>query len=69
MGLTLAARAALLARLGRREPPTPNTTAGRDFATLPAALEMALKDPSSRPRRRHTGHELMVRSSTGPARA
>lgn len=34
-----------------------------------AALEMALKDPSSRPRRRHTGHELMVRSSTGPARA
>ena len=42
MGLTLAARAALLARLGRREPPTPNTTAGRDFATLPAAREMAL---------------------------
>ena len=42
MGLSLTARAALLARLGRREAPTPNTTAGRDFATLPAAREMAL---------------------------
>ncbi|KAA1422472.1 LacI family transcriptional regulator [Mumia zhuanghuii] len=33
------------------------------------ALMMALKDPSSRPRRRHTGHELMVRDSSGPVRA
>ena len=41
-GLTLAARAALLARLGRREAPAANTTAGRDFSTLPAAREMAL---------------------------
>lgn len=42
MGLTMAARAALLARLSRKEAPTANTTAGRDFATLPAAREMAL---------------------------
>jgi len=41
-GLTLAARAALLARLGRREAPAAGTTAGRDFATLPAARELAL---------------------------
>ena len=30
------------------------------------ALEMALKAPSSKPRRKHTGHELMARDSTGP---
>lgn len=32
------------------------------------ALEMALKPPAARPRRRSTGHELIVRASTGPAR-
>lgn len=32
-----------------------------------SALEMALKDPSTKPRRKHTGHELMARDSTGPA--
>jgi LacI family transcriptional regulator len=32
------------------------------------AVTMALKEPSSRPRRKHTGHQLMVRDSTGPAR-
>lgn len=31
------------------------------------ALEMALKPPSRRPRRKSTGHELIVRDSTGPA--
>lgn len=41
-GLTMAARASLLARLTRKEPPNPNTTAGRDFSTLPAAREMAM---------------------------
>ena len=41
-GLTMAARASLLARLTRKEAPSPNTTAGRDFATLPAAREMAM---------------------------
>jgi 8-amino-7-oxononanoate synthase len=41
-GLTMAARASLLARLTRREAPSPNTTPGRDFATLPAAREMAM---------------------------
>ena len=42
MGLTLAARAALLARLGRRDAPPAGTTVGRDFATLPAARELAM---------------------------
>jgi LacI family transcriptional regulator len=32
-----------------------------------AALEMALKAPSAKPRRKNTGHELMQRDSTGPA--
>lgn len=32
-----------------------------------SALEMALKEPSTKPRRKHTGHELMTRDSTGPA--
>ncbi len=41
-GLTVTARASLLARLTRREAPGPSTTAGRDFATLPAAREMAM---------------------------
>lgn len=41
-GLTMAARASLLARLTRKEPANPNTTAGRDFSTLPAAREMAM---------------------------
>ncbi len=41
-GLTMAARASLLARLTRKETPSANTTAGRDFATLPMAREMAL---------------------------
>jgi len=31
------------------------------------ALDLALKPPSARPRRRSTGHTLMVRDSTGPA--
>ncbi|MEV4706251.1 substrate-binding domain-containing protein [Actinoplanes sp. NPDC049316] len=31
------------------------------------ALEPALKPPSGRPRRRPTGHTLMIRDSTGPA--
>ena len=30
------------------------------------ALELALKEPGSRPRRRSAGHELVVRDSTGP---
>jgi LacI family transcriptional regulator len=30
------------------------------------ALTMALKPPSTRRRRRNTGHELIVRDSTGP---
>jgi LacI family transcriptional regulator len=34
-----------------------------------AALAMALKPPASRPRRRSTGHTLIVRDSTGPAPA
>lgn len=42
MGLSLAARAALLARLSRKEAPAASTTAGRDFSTLPAARELAL---------------------------
>lgn len=33
------------------------------------ALRMALMDPASRPRRKQTGHRLMIRSSTGPARS
>lgn len=32
------------------------------------ALTMALKPPSARRRRKRTGHELMVRDSTGPVR-
>lgn len=32
------------------------------------AIGMALKPPAARPRRRITGHELVVRASTGPAR-
>lgn len=32
-----------------------------------SALEMALKERSAKPRRKHTGHELMARDSTGPA--
>lgn len=32
------------------------------------ALTMALKPPSARRRRKHTGHELMARDSTGPVR-
>ncbi len=39
----------------------PMTTMGR------MALELALKPAAARPRRRATGHELMVRDSTGPA--
>ena len=39
----------------------PMTTMGE------SAMEMALKDPSSKPRRKHTGHELVQRGSTGPA--
>jgi LacI family transcriptional regulator len=31
------------------------------------ALTMALKPPSARRRRKNTGHELIVRDSTGPA--
>ncbi|MGI3223769.1 substrate-binding domain-containing protein [Streptomyces sp. GTA36] len=31
------------------------------------ALSMALRPPASRPRRKSTGHELVVRDSTGPA--
>lgn len=31
------------------------------------ALRMALMAPASRPRRKQTGHQLIVRSSTGPA--
>ncbi|MEK8228249.1 hypothetical protein NKG05_22540 [Oerskovia sp. M15] len=31
-----------------------------------AALEMALRPPSTRPRRRSTGHALVVRDSTAP---
>ena len=31
------------------------------------ALELALKPVPARPRRRPTGHELIVRDSTGPA--
>jgi LacI family transcriptional regulator len=31
------------------------------------ALSMALKPPSARRRRKNTGHELIVRDSTGPA--
>jgi LacI family transcriptional regulator len=34
-----------------------------------SALEMALKPPSKRPRRKSTGHELVVRDSTAPAPA
>ncbi|TYL45387.1 LacI family transcriptional regulator [Nocardioides sp. BGMRC 2183] len=30
------------------------------------ALELALKEPAARPRRRTAGHELVVRDSTGP---
>ena len=41
-GLTMAARASLLARLTRKEPANPSITAGRDFSTLPAAREMAM---------------------------
>lgn len=41
----------------------PMTTMGR------MALELALKPAAVRPRRRATGHELMVRDSTGPAPA
>jgi LacI family transcriptional regulator len=33
------------------------------------ALEMALKPRAARPRRRSTGHQLIVRDSTGPAPA
>ena len=33
------------------------------------ALEMALKPPSVRPRRKSTSHQLQVRNSTGPPRA
>ncbi len=32
------------------------------------ALALALKPPSARPRRKPTGHELIVRDSTGPVR-
>ena len=32
------------------------------------ALEMALSEPSTRPRRRRTGHALVVRDSSGPPR-
>ena len=43
------------------------TTVRLPMAQLGAqALSMALKPPSSRPRRRTTGHELVVRDSTGP---
>ncbi|MFI6483137.1 LacI family DNA-binding transcriptional regulator [Nonomuraea sp. NPDC050663] len=31
------------------------------------ALDLVLKPPAARPRRRRTGHELVVRASTGPA--
>jgi LacI family transcriptional regulator len=31
------------------------------------ALDLALKPRSARPRRRPTGHQLIVRDSTGPA--
>lgn len=33
------------------------------------ALELTLRPPAARPRRRRTGHELVVRDSTGPPRA
>ncbi|GAA4227117.1 hypothetical protein FHR32_000170 [Streptosporangium album] len=33
------------------------------------ALELVLNPPAARPRRRRTGHELVVRASTGPAPA
>jgi LacI family transcriptional regulator len=33
------------------------------------ALLLALKEPSARPRRRHAGHELVVRDSTAPPRS
>lgn len=41
----------------------PMTTMGR------TALDLALKPAAARPRRRATGHTLMVRDSTGPAPA
>lgn len=42
IGLTAAARAALLSRLTRKDTPRSTTTAGRDFSTLPVARDMAL---------------------------
>jgi len=46
------------------------TTVRLPMATMGAlAVELILLPPASRPRRKQTGHQLVVRDSTGPARA